>query len=91
MIYRFEVLFLSPTEQVEEWSDWTPCNVTCGKGMKSRSRNATRKLTEKERGQFDLDVSAFCYRDPCENGLSSLKKITRQLAVGAYNETILAN
>lgn len=53
---------------VGPWTPWNPCSVTCGKGTKTRKREALRTLDEFEKNSLPLDASADCYEDPCPDG-----------------------
>ncbi|KAL5009842.1 hypothetical protein ScPMuIL_012147 [Solemya velum] len=53
---------------VGEWSEWSECSVTCGKGEKQRTREATRELLGDEIEKYRLTATAVCYEDPCPGG-----------------------
>lgn len=38
-----------PLCPVGEWSDWSPCSVTCGKGVKIRTRLLLVEPSQKEK------------------------------------------
>ncbi|XP_069111486.1 uncharacterized protein [Argopecten irradians] len=47
---------------VGEWSDWTPCSVTCGPGSRSRQRDITSDVIE---DCPHLDETEDCYPQDC--------------------------
>ncbi|KAL5010520.1 hypothetical protein ScPMuIL_012825 [Solemya velum] len=55
-------------DPVTEWTEWSPCSVACGRGKKTRSREATRELSLVEEEMYALEVSAECFSNPCEDG-----------------------
>lgn len=65
---RVHVVYICSLDPVTEWTEWSTCDVTCGSGVKTRSREATRELSQFEEKKYDLEVSAECIFDPCEDG-----------------------
>ncbi|KAL5010907.1 hypothetical protein ScPMuIL_013212 [Solemya velum] len=57
-----------PDKPVGEWSEWGDCEVTCGKGIKTRTREAKRQLFGEEIEKYRLTSTADCYKDPCPGG-----------------------
>lgn len=49
-----------PDCQVTEWSDWSPCTATCGKGMKYRQREYYNEAA-KYKCNKPLTSRKFCY------------------------------
>ncbi|KAL5011020.1 hypothetical protein ScPMuIL_013325 [Solemya velum] len=53
---------------VGEWSPWSSCSVSCGKGTRTRTRVAMRPMSEEESLQNELEATASCYMNPCSDG-----------------------
>ncbi|XP_064643492.1 uncharacterized protein LOC135497618 [Lineus longissimus] len=49
--------------KVGEWTRWTPCTITCGKGQQSRTRVITRSGPNCPK----LKDIKYCYKDVCNN------------------------
>ncbi|XP_053408175.1 uncharacterized protein LOC123560993 [Mercenaria mercenaria] len=45
------------------WTPWSECNVTCGKGTMTRSREGY--ITQEFQQKYPLVAHADCYEDPC--------------------------
>uniref|UniRef100_A0A667XXQ7 Isthmin 2a n=1 Tax=Myripristis murdjan TaxID=586833 RepID=A0A667XXQ7_9TELE len=59
-------------EYEEEWSDWSPCSITCGHGTQKRIRSCGYACTATESRTCDLESCAVqeIYVDSCEKWLS---------------------
>lgn len=63
------------TEPVtSDWSPWTTCSVTCGRGTQTRTRKPTRDFDAFLAGKYPLEDVKKCYMDPCPDGKMTLKK-----------------
>jgi hypothetical protein len=57
-----------PQPKVTEWSEWTWCSVTCGKGHRERTRTCTipdNALNVGECSGEDLLETTECHHEPC--------------------------
>lgn len=62
------------TEPVtSDWSPWTTCSVTCGRGTQTRTRKPTRDFDAFLSGKYPLEDVKKCYMDPCPDGKMTLK------------------
>ena len=52
--------FLSDTCEYGEWSDWSPCSVTCGNGTRTRTRGLLNNITKEESNNCDLEETEKC-------------------------------
>ena len=48
------------------WSDFTPCSVSCGKGIQKRSRKCLRKDSEKECPGLSEEIGT-CFNTNCSS------------------------
>lgn len=56
------------------WSDWQPCNVTCGRGWRKRVRKFVHRLARKMCTSIDLEQKEQCmgmYGHSCSDGQTS--------------------
>ncbi|XP_039538977.1 isthmin-2-like [Pimephales promelas] len=53
--YSNEALFCNYEYEEEEWSDWSPCSVTCGHGNQKRIRSCGYACTATESRTCDLE------------------------------------
>nr|XP_011437301.2 uncharacterized protein LOC105335200 isoform X1 [Crassostrea gigas] len=51
-----------------DWSPWTTCSVTCGRGTQTRTRKPTRDFDAFLSGKYPLEDVKKCYMDPCPDG-----------------------
>ena len=54
------IFSLSDTCEYAEWSDWSPCSVTCGMGIQTRTRGLLNNITEEESNNCDLVETRSC-------------------------------
>ncbi|XP_072020465.1 uncharacterized protein [Amphiura filiformis] len=54
---------------VSEWSDWSECSVTCGSGVKDRSRYVIQDKQEGSTPCPDLEHTVLCSLDTCAGSL----------------------
>lgn len=59
---------------VTNWSEWSPCTQTCGKGLKLRNRVYINPLISKNLCNTQLIQSMECSGDPCTNQIDARSK-----------------
>ncbi|KAK3105543.1 hypothetical protein FSP39_000113 [Pinctada imbricata] len=60
----------SPTPPLVQWSSWSPCSATCGKGTQSRSLYCNNNKVEKCSVNTDLgSQSRLCYLTECKDDM----------------------
>ncbi|CAG7726149.1 unnamed protein product [Allacma fusca] len=63
-----------PECQVSQWTDWTPCSTTCGKGAQTRSRNYVQ---QSKAGDLGCRRKLFDKKN-CYNSASCTRQISPQ-------------
>ena len=66
--YFDSLFFIILDSPVGPWGEPGPCSVTCGIGVKTRTRLPKRNLTAEELERFPLHKHSECYADPCPDG-----------------------
>ena len=53
-------VIMADTCEYDEWSDWSPCSLTCGVGSQTRTRGLLNNITEAEANNCDLVETRSC-------------------------------
>jgi len=68
---------LKPTCKWGNWSEWTPCSVSCGSGEEARWRQQRGQIIPEiveEEGQFQIELR-HCHLDDCNPWGDIMKSI----------------